>query len=312
MSKTDYWAPALIPGDSRQGALQQVWANRTLYVFIFPFAVTMIVFGIVPIILSIYVAFTESATAMSKAPTFVGFENFRSVLSDPQFINSLWSTVLYTAVSVLLNVALALGLALVLVGPSASRFSTFYKLALFLPVVTPEVATFIVWKWMFNQDFGAVNAALTSLGLPTFGGTTTNVGSFSILVVVELWHHVGFYTLVFLANLQLLDPSLDEAAQIDGAGKLKRIWLVWIPQLRPSIAINVVYATIEFLKTFTAVVVITSGGPNFATNFVSYYAYKKFDLAQYGEATAMATVLFLVVMAVTLIAYYFNERRDYR
>jgi ABC-type sugar transport system permease subunit len=277
-----------------------------------PFAVTMIIFGIIPIVLSIYVAFTESASAMGPAPRFVGFANFQSVLADPLFVKSLWSTVLYTVLSVAMNVALALGLALLLISSAVGRMATFYKLALFLPVVTPEVATFIVWKWMFNQDFGAVNAALTSLGLPAFGGTTTDVGAFTVLVVVELWHHVGFYTLVFLANLQLLDHSLDEAAQMDGAGPLKRIWLVWIPQLRPAIAINMIYATIEFLKTFTAVIVITSGGPNFATNFVSYYAYKKFDIAQYGEATAMATVLFIVVLVVTVVAYAYHERRDYR
>lgn len=289
-----------------------VWRHRVLYLLLLPFTVLTAVFGLWPIALSIMVSFTDSYTALSDTPRYVGFENFRTVLVDPLFQKSLQSTLLYTFVSVVLNVTLALALALLLASESVRRGSTFFKLALFMPVVTPEVATFIVWKWMFNQDFGAVNATLLSLGLPPFAGTTSEGGAFAVLVLVELWHHLGFYTLVFLTNLQLLDPALDEAARMDGAGRLRRIWSVWIPQLRPAIAVNSLYALISFLKTFTAVIVITKGGPSFATNFVSYYAYTKFDLAQYGEATAMATVLFVIVLGLTLALHLYNERKDHR
>ncbi len=289
-----------------------IWRHRTLYFLILPFAVLTIAFGIWPIALGILVAFTDSYTALSDAPVYVGLDNFQTVLSDPSFISSLSGTLLYTLISVVLNVSVALGLALILASEGMQRGSTFFKLAIFLPVVTPEVATFIVWKWMFSQDLGVVNAVLISLGLPSFPGTTTPWGAFSTLVVVELWQHVGFYTLVFLTNLQLLDPSLDEAARMDGASRWTRIRRIWIPQLRPAIAINSLYALIQFLKTFTSVIVITKGGPNYATNFVSYYAYTKFDLAQYGEAMAMATILFIIVLVLTLALHIYNERRDYR
>lgn len=289
-----------------------IWQHRTLYLFVLPFAALTLVLGIWPIALSIYIAMTASHTALSDSPSFIGLANFASVLSDPAFIDSLNGTLLYTAVSVVLNVGVALGLALILTSKSVRDRSTFYKLAIFLPVVTPEVATYIVWKWMFNQDFGVVNAVLVSLGLPSFPGTTTGASAFSTLVIVELWQHVGFYTLIFLTNLQLLDPALDEAARLDGAGRWQRIRHVVIPQLRPAIAINSLYALIQFLKTFTAVIVITKGGPNFSTNFISYYAYTKFDLAQYGEAMAMATILFVIVLVLTLVTHIYNERRDYR
>ncbi len=291
---------------------RMIWRHRTLYFLVLPFAALTIAFGIWPIALGILVAFTDSYTALSDAPVYVGLANFQSVLSDPSFISSLNGTLLYTLISVVLNVSVALGLALILASEGMQRGSTFFKLAIFLPVVTPEVATFIVWKWMFSQDLGVVNAVLISLGLPAFPGTTTPVGAFSTLVVVELWQHVGFYTLVFLTNLQLLDPSLDEAARMDGASRWTRIRRIWIPQLRPAIAINSLYALIQFLKTFTSVIVITKGGPNYATNFVSYYAYTKFDLAQYGEAMAMATILFIIVLVLTLALHIYNERRDYR
>lgn len=300
------------PAGPVAGWMLLIWQHRVLYLMLLPFAVLTLTFGLWPIVLSIVVSFTESQTALSDAAKFVGLENFRAVAFDPEFHHSLALTLLYTAVSVVLNLALALALALALSARTFRLGATFYKLALFMPVVTPEVATFIVWKWMLNQDFGAVNAALASFGLPAFAGTTKAGGAFLALVVVELWHHVGFYTLVFLTNLQLLDASLDEAARMDGAGRGRRIWSIWIPQLRPAIAINALYALISFLKTFTAVIVITKGGPNFATNFVSYYAYTKFDLAQYGEATAMATILFIIVLALTLLLHLYSERKDYR
>jgi len=314
-------SPMLTANSANAGALQPgpvmawmllIWQHRVLYLMLLPFAALTLTFGLWPIALSILVSFTENQTALSDAATYVGLENFQAVIADPEFRHSLSLTLLYTALSVVLNLSLALALALALSGPTLKRGATFYKLALFMPVVTPEVATFIVWKWMLNQDFGAVNAALSSLGLPAFAGTTKADSAFIALVIVELWHHVGFYTVVFLTNLQLLDASLDEAARMDGAGRARRIWSIWIPQLRPAIAINSLYALISFLKTFTAVIVITKGGPNFATNFVSYYAYTKFDLAQYGKATAMATILFVIVLALTLLVHLYSERKDYR
>jgi ABC-type sugar transport system permease subunit len=165
---------------------------------------------------------------------------------------------------------------------------------------------------MFNQNFGVVNQVLLGLGLPPFAGITQQGSAFATLVIVEAWHHVGLYTLIFLTNLEILDKSLDESAQIDGAGPVQRFFFVTLPQLRPAITINTVYALIEFLKTFTAIFVITKGGPNFATNFVSYYAYSKFNSAQYGEATAIATVLFVIVFALAVGSYWYMERGDRR
>ncbi len=114
--------------------------------------------------------------------------------------------------------------------------------------------------------------------------------------------------LIFLANLAILDRAQTEASHIDGATALQRFWYVTLPQLRPAIAVNVVYALIQFLKTFTAVVVMTKGGPADATNFVSFYAYQQFDSAQYGQATAMASVLFAIVLLLALSAYRVAER----
>ena len=305
-------APSAFRFASAERPLRGAWRYRSLYLFVLPFASLTIVFGLWPIVMSIQLAFMENMSAFSDQPTFVGLENFRTVLADPAFADSLWRTLLFTVLSVVINVVLALALALFACQPSLSRIGPFLKLAIFLPVITPDVASFIVWKWMFNQDFGVVNAVLLSLGLPPFAGVTTASSAFVTLLIIELWHHVGLYAVIFMTNLQLLDASIDEAAQIDGANRWQRLRHVTIPQLRPAIAVNTVYALIEFLKTFTVIMVITRGGPNFATNFVSYFAYTKFDTALYGEATAAATILFVIVFGIAAGTYWWMERGDHR
>jgi ABC-type sugar transport system permease subunit len=277
--------------------------HGALTLFLLPFAMLTAIFGVWPILEGIRVAFVDSSTALSDDAAYVGLDNFRSVLGDESFLSSLWRTFAFTFVSVAINVVLSLALALLLADRRVERGRTVFKLAVFLPTITPDVAGFIVWKWMFDQDFGAVNHALTAIDLPPFPGITTATGAFITLVIVEAWHHVGLYTLIFLTNFQLLDRSLDEAAQIDGASAWQRLIRVKLPQLRPAITINTVYALIEFLKTFTVVFVITKGGPNFSTNFISYYAYSKFNTGAYGEAAAMASVLFVLVFGMAVTAF---------
>jgi multiple sugar transport system permease protein len=297
--------PFAIAGRARSPRLR---GNGVFYVFALPFAAMTILFGLWPIALSIETSFTASATALKPSPSFVGLANYAAILADPRFLASLWRTLLYTALAVALNVGLALLYALLLDSRAISRGRGFFKLAVFLPVVTPEVAGYVVWRWMYDQSFGAINAALKLLGLPVFGGLASPATVLPAVLLAELWSHAGFYVVIFLANLAICDRALEEAAEMDGARPWQRLVNVVLPQLRPAIAVNTVYALIQFLKTFTVVVVMTKGGPNDATNFVSYYAYQMFDQSEYGQATAMATVLFAVVIVAALGAYALSER----
>lgn len=288
--------------------LNVVWQNRIFYLFVLPFAALTILFGVWPIILSISVSFTASATALRPNPTYVGFANYAAIFADPAFVQSFMRTFAYTAASVVANLGFALGMAVLLDSPLLARGNMIFRLALFLPVVTPDVAGYVVWRWLYDRSFGAINAMLDLVGLPAFAGLTTGTTAIISLLIAELWHHAGFYMIIFLANLAIRDKALEEAAEIDGATR----WQIWrfviLPQLKPALVINTVYALIQFLKTFTVVVVMTKGGPNEATNFVSYYAYQLFDQGRYGEATAMATVLFAVVIVISLTVYRLGDR----
>ncbi|MCA3247720.1 MAG: sugar ABC transporter permease [Azospirillum sp.] len=293
-------------------AVDLAWRNRIFYAFVAPFAALTIVFGVWPIALSVQVSFTASASALGTTPTYVGFANYATVLADPLFVASMARTLLYTGLAVVANLAFAFLAAALIDSPRLRRGTMFFRLALFLPVVTPDVAGYVVWRWLFDRSFGVVNAAADLLGLPPFGGIASVDTVLAAVLIAELWHHAGFYMTIFLANLAMRDRALEEAAAIDGANT----WQIWrrviLPQLRPAIAVNLVYATIQFLKTFTVVVVMTKGGPADRTNFVSYYAYQLFDQGRYGEATAMATLLFAVVIALSLGALRFVERSEVR
>ncbi len=286
----------------------EIWRGRIFYLFVLPFAALTILFGVWPILLSIQVSFTASATALRPNPTYVGFANYFSVFADPIFLASLSRTLLYTALSVIANLAFALGFALLLDSALIKRGNLFFRLAIFLPVVTPDVAGYVVWRWLYDRSFGAINAFLKLLGLPAFSGLSGVDTAMLSLLIAELWHHAGFYMIIFLANLAIRDRALEEAAHIDGATAWQRWRYVILPQLRPALIINTVYALIQFLKTFTVVVVMTKGGPNDQTNFVSYYAYQLFDQGRYGEATAMATILFCIVIVISMSAFLIGER----
>lgn len=268
------------------------------WLFILPFAALTIVFGVWPIVLSIQTSFTASASALKPNPTWVGWANYVSIFADPVFVASLWRTLLYTALAVVATISFALAYSLLLNSTLIGPGRTFFKLAVFLPVVTPDIAGYVVWRWLYDQSFGALNVALGLLSLPKFGGLASVDSVLQAVLVPELWHHAGFYVVIFLANLALCDKSQMEAAEIDGANAWHKFWHVVLPQLRPALLVNSVYALIQYLKTFTVVAVMTKGGPNDSTNFLSYYAYQLFDQGRYGEATAMASVLFAIVMVL--------------
>jgi len=291
-------------------ALDQAWRQRVFYLFALPFAAQTAIFGIWPILLSIQVSFTASASALGTNPKYVGFANYATVLADPVFLASLARTLTYTVFAVVVNLGFSLLAAIMVDSPRLKRGSMFFRLAIFLPVVTPDVAGYVVWRWLYDRSFGAINAAAEHLGLPAFGGLS-DVNTVTVAVLVaELWHHAGFYMTIFLANLAMRDRALEEAAAIDGATAWQKWRHVILPQLRPAIVINTVYATVQFLKTFTVVVVMTKGGPAERTNFVSYYAYQLFDQGRYGEATAMATLLFVIVIVLSLGALRATQGRE--
>ncbi|WP_454101698.1 carbohydrate ABC transporter permease [Metabacillus sp. SLBN-84] len=287
--------------------LGEVRQNKILYLFMLPFLLITLIFGIWPVAESILLSFVDSSTALTENRKFIGLDNYFIIFNDSYFIKSLVTTIQYTALSVPLNIILALGIAILL---TKVKFGgLFFKVAIFTPVIVPDVVGAIIWRWLFNNDVGIVNQLLKWVGLEPVGWLTDSGIVIFTLLIVELWKHIGLYTIIFLTNFQYIDKSKYEASYIDGANKWQRFWYITLPELKPALILNSIYALIQFLKTFTVALIMTQGGPNYSTNFVSYYAYQKFSTLQYGEATAMATVLFTVVVLVTVCMYSVTRNR---
>lgn len=268
-----------------------------LYVFIAVFAVISIIFGIYPMISSVCYSLFKGSSIMTN-PIFVGLENYVKLLKDEYFWKSFRITILFTVISVPLNIIVSMMLAQLL--DKVKKGQLIFKLAIFIPYITPDVVGSVVWKHVFNSN-GAANSLLAALGFESVGWLTNPNTAFAVLAFVELWKHVGLYTIIIMTNYQLIDRTMYEAAMIDGASSWQEYFYITIPALKPAISLNTAYAVIQFLKTYTVSRIITFGGPNYATNFLSYYAYSKYERMDFGSATAIATMLFLLIIAVTLI-----------
>lgn len=255
-------------------------------------------FGLVPVVWSFVLSFQRND--LQTPPAWVGLHNYRELLTDPVFRDSIRHTLVYTVLFVPITLVAALLIAAAL--NRQVRGITLYRLAVFVPVVTSTVATGVIFTWLLDPDYGLVNAALAKIGLPTFGFFASPHGALLAVVVMTVWGWVGFGALIFLAGLQAVPPELVEAAQIDGCSRSGAFWRIDVPLLRPISAFLVVWLTINSLQLFDEVYVTTRGGPLHSTTVVVYYLYEQaFAYFHAGYAAAIACVLFVVIAVVTVV-----------
>jgi multiple sugar transport system permease protein len=263
-----------------------------------PSVVLIGVFGLIPVIWSFVLSFQRND--LQTPGQWVGLDNYRQLVNDPVFADSVRHTLVYTALFVPITLVLSLLAAAAL--NRRIRGITVYRLAVFIPVVTSTVATGVIFTWLLDPDFGLVDATLAELGLPTFGFFSSPSGALYAVVGMTVWGWVGFGALIFLAGLQGIPPELIEAAQIDGCSKTSAFWRVQVPLLRPVTGFLLVWLTINSLQLFDEVYVTTKGGPLHATTVVVYYLYQQaFQFFHAGYAAAIATVLFVVIALVTVV-----------
>ena len=280
---------------------------RTLagYAFIAPWLAGFLLFTLGPMVVSLAASFTS--WSMLSSPTWVGLENYERIVSDdPLFVESVWNTLVYVALSLPLTTLLALGLALLLNRnlPGIKLFRTLF----FLPSITNLVAVSVLWLWIFNPEFGLLNAGLRAVGLEGPLWLQSEAWAKPALVLMALWG-VGGSMIIFLAALQGVPQELYEAAALDGAGAGRRFFHITLPMISPALFFSVVMSLIGGFQVFTQAFVMTGtaqpgseGGPNNATLFMVLYLYKKaFQDFRMGYASALAWILFLVILIVTLL-----------
>jgi ABC-type sugar transport system permease subunit len=258
------------------------------------------VFSFGPLAFTVYLAFHEWSL-VGEARPFVGLANFRELARDPLFWRTLWNTALYTTY-VPITMALALGLALLLNRRRGGE--RLLRTVVFLPFVTSAVAIAIVWQWMFNPDFGLANYLLGLVGVPSIDWLGSARTALFAIILVTVWTQVGYQMIVFLAGLQGIPQTYYDAALVDGASPWQRFRHVTLPLLRPVVLFVLVTGIISGFQVFTLVYMMTEGGPLHSTDVIVYRIYQTaWEFLRFGSASAMALVLFGVLLVVTVVQF---------
>ena len=291
---------------TRRGDWWRKWGEETLvaYLFLLPSLVVFAAFVFFPLVFSIYTSFTR--WNLPYQPSFIGLENFRYIFTDtigaPAFLGSIRNS-FYYAVGVPLNITISLCIALLL--NQRLRGVSIFRTAYFLPTITSTAAISVVWLWIYHPaDYGLFNSILLKLNLSPLRWLRDPHLAMPSLILMGIWHGMGYNIIIFLAGLQSIPTSLYEAAEIDGAGGWARFWKVTLPLLSPTTFYILVIGIINSLKTFTQMHVMTEGGPLGATTTITYYLYQQaFESFTMGRASAVACVLLAMLFIFTLIQF---------
>lgn len=271
--------------------------RRQLYLFLLPYVVGSLLLTLLPALVTTAVAFTKYNAL--QPPQWVGLDNFTRLLDSPMVRISLYSSLVFLALAVPLRLFAALALALLM--QQKRRLFGFYRAAVYLPTIIPEVAYALIWLWIFNPMYGPLNLALTWLGLPAPAWLTEpNAARFAIVLMLLLQIGEGF--VVLLAGLQQIPRAVYEAARVDGANGWRSFWYITLPLLTPWLLLLTFRDLIMSLQnSFTPTFVLTYGGPYYATTFVPLLVYEiGFDLFDFGLAAAILVVLYLFLLLLIL------------
>lgn len=276
---------------------RQMKDNLTGYAFASPWLVSLLLLTAYPVGSAVYYSFTEYTVI--QPPRAVGLENYGDMIADKLFFKALYNTAFYSLFSVPLSLTLALWLALLL--NQTVSFAWFFRSVFFLPSIVPVVAASVVWAWLLNPEYGLINDLLGRLGLFRPPWLTSPIWSKPAFILMSLWS-IGPTTIIFLAGLHAIPAHLYEAAEIDGATMNRKFRSITLPMLSPTIFFNLVVGIIAAFQIFTQVYIISEGGPVWSTLFYVYYLWNQaFKFFKMGYASALALVLFGIVLGLTAI-----------
>jgi multiple sugar transport system permease protein len=255
--------------------------------------------------MSLYFSFCNYS--LLQPPLFRGWFNFQLLLHDAIFWKVLWNTAIYASIALPLGMIAALGIAVLL--NSKIRGLGIYRTLIFLPSLVPAVASAMLWLWLYNGEHGLINNVLEKIGFsnpPAWLGDAHY--AMAALIFMSLWG-VGNTVIIYLAGLQAVPRELYEAAEIDGASAIRKVWHVTLPGISPVIFFNLIMGIIGTLQVFAVPYIMTSGGPARSTYFYTMYIYDSaFGNLQMGYASALSWIQLLIVLALTGIAAWSSKK----
>jgi multiple sugar transport system permease protein len=273
--------------------------NLEGYLFAAPWIIGFLFFTLTPFFLSIWYSLNRWDLVTDQK--FIGLQNYVEMFQNDLF----WKTILVTLNYVLLSLpaGLALALLLAILVNKQTRLMMFFRGLFFLPSVISGVAVAVLWRWIFNPEFGLINYLLSFLNIKGPAWLLNEKWALPAFALMSLWG-VGSTMLIYLAGLQSVPQHLYEAAEIDGASLLQRFWYVTIPMMSSTIFFTLVIGLIGAFQVFTQSYVMTRGGPNYATYFYVLNLYQEaFQNFRMGYASALAWILFIIVLIITLIQF---------
>lgn len=281
--------------------------NRIIaYAFLLPNFLGFLAFTLVPVIFSFVLTTMEWDT--SNPIKFVGLKNFITMFKDEGFYISLLNTIYYTLAVVPGTLILSLILALAL--SKGTRLTNFFRSLFFFPYISSLVAVAVAWNMLFQPDMGPVNELLRSFGISNPPGWTASTEwAMPAIIFVGVWKTMGYYMIIYIAGLNDIPKQLYEAATVDGANSWQRFWKITVPMLTPTTFFVTIMLLINSFKVFDQIAVMTNGGPGRATNVLVYYIYNQaFVNFKMGYASAVASVLFVLVLTITIVQFKNEEK----
>ena len=276
----------------------------TAWIFILPAIIGTFVFIIIPVICSFSLSFAR--WDLLNDIKFVGFENYKSILTDPIFLKILFNTFVYAISVSVLGVIIPLILACLL--NNKIRGSEFYKTAYFIPFITPMIVIALVWQWIFDPNIGGIN---TLLNLHINWLYDKNY-AMPVLIGVSVWKLIGYNMIIFLSGLASINQELLEASKIDGANEFNTFRYITVPLLSSTVFFVVVITSISSFQVFDLIYMMTQGGPENSTMVLVYSIYKyAFEYFDVGRASAIAYVLFAIIFVLVLFQWKLRKKMVY-
>ncbi|MFE3741353.1 carbohydrate ABC transporter permease [Streptomyces sp. NPDC059134] len=276
--------------------------------FVLPFLLLFAVFLVWPVAHGVWMSFTDSSLAL-RDTAFVGFANYAEAFGDPDVWSSLGNTLVFTLISCVPLVLVALAMALLVHSGLAGQWA--WRLAFFAPYLLPVTVVTLIWTWLYQPDIGFGNQLLGTLGMEPVGWLSDESVAMWSIAALTVWWTVGFNFLLYLAALQALPETLDEAAALDGAGAWRRLWSVTLPQLRRTTALVAMLQVLASLKVFDQIYILTKGGPNGTTRPILEYVYDVgFTGYRLGYASAISYIFFALVIVISVAQLRFFRQED--
>ena len=300
LSRIDDQDPPVARRGGLLGRVVDPGEGALAFVLLAPAAILLALIILYPVGKLLWTSLLDLSLVSGVKPKFVGLENFELMLEDSQFFETTWNTLLITLITV--PGALLMGLGLALLANLPYRWKWPMRLSLLIPWALPLSFAGLIFAWFFHYEYGVVNDILRRLGFSGVIWFNSQGWAFAAICLTIIWKSSSFMALIILAGLQTIPRSLYEAADVDGAGRIRQFFEITLPLLKPSIAVALIFRTITALQTFDIPFTMTRGGPGTSTQTLAMYIHQNtVDFLNLGYGAALAAVMFLISMTVTAL-----------